>query len=292
VPTAQDASLNELHSLTGGYFKASSVLHSAASTLQLAAILVASLPGLRDPLGLWAPVLVAAFAYLIALGRLGGDRLKASGDRVLRHAELLDGFGIAPSVRELADLEAEAPWFVDFLRDRPTQAEGYFASNAPPSPGRVIQNTYESAWWTQRLSHSLAVIELIRLGVFLVVGLLVLRIAITPDISTSLKPDIALLAVSLIMFLLTQGPLRRTTESYQLSAGCRTVVSACEAALQRQTPMDVDAFKVLFAYQLARKGSPPIPRWLWKAKRKNLNRLWAPVAASLPHSGSIDGVDN
>ena len=56
-------------------------------------------------------------------------------------------------------------------------------------------------------------------------------------------------------------------------------IHRCKLLQQRQIEQ-LDAFRVMYEYHVDRAVGLIIPTWIWRLKRKELNRIWATLRAS------------
>lgn len=271
---------SKLRRIMGGYFGASAGFGWAATLSQIGAGVIGVVLVPRVAVGSYAPVWLTGAAYLAFLFRLASDRLGRRGEAAHRAFEWIESLGIAPSARELADIEDDVPWYVMAMANRIDVAEPYYASTLAESPGRAVTNTYESAWWTARLAIDMVRVETLKFGAFALGGLLVLRAAgVAAGRPGGAAKSTIELGSAMILFLITQGPLRRIIDFVALRDGAAKTVARCESALVQ--PIDrAEAVRTLTSYQLVRAAAPRLPTLLWKLRRRRLNELWGAVARS------------
>ena len=277
--------VERLRRLGGAHFKLSNGWATSVTVAQLSAIIVGAVPGIRDALGQWTPLLLLALAYLTALSRAVADRHKGRGDTALRQVEIADGLGRKIDPGALADALDDASPLVRWMAERERRDQPYFASTLPPSPARLVANVRESAWWTKRLAGDLRAIEFWKVGVIVAAGLLVLRAATlppsrTPAASIPISQDLVELATAAVLFFLTQGPLRRAGEYGALRDGASRVEQHAASLARTGTITDAGALELAHEYQIARKGSPLVPTMWWRLRQRRLNALWKEGAAS------------
>lgn len=268
----------ELLEISSGYFRVAGVLGAMTGVIQFSSVMLAASIVNSTQARLYTPIWMAVLAYSAFLTRLFSDRFTAAADRALRVFEWLDGSGNRMASREYAELRDDMPWIVRKVARHLTVQKSWFYNQDRPSAARLAANTYESAWWTNRLSADMILIELARCSALLLAALLILRAAFLPTFFT---PESAVnISSAVILFLITQGPVRRILDFVKLREGSRSVLLECEAAAGNSISLS-QATHLLSKYQLVRKGSPRIPTYLWAIRRKSLNRLWPSVAANL-----------
>jgi hypothetical protein len=272
-----------LRSLETAYHKVAAIGVGVVVAAQATAIVIAWLtrPGITG--AWWQPAALAGLAVVTALVRMMSRAFAARADVIKRRREFLDGLGRQLSVRERAEVVDDAPAVVLWSAERSISAEPYFASPAPSSPLRAIQNTYESAWWTSRLAKDMVGFESARTLVIAVAAALLLRVGLGQTAATS-GLDPVKIASAALLFLLTGAPMKQAIDYLALYRGAERAAERAERACKR-TPTELEAVEVLMSYQLVRKGAPLIPSWLWRVRRNGLNQLWASVAQELPSGG-------
>lgn len=264
-----------LRQLTGAYFRLSGAWGLTASLAQLAAVLLGAVPLLKEMTGVAYLVAVASLAYVVATTRLLAEAAKRRAELLLRRSELEDGLGEMIPPRELADLQDDASWLVNAIAAGIPASDADYASEKLPSPARLVENIYESAWWTFRLAKDMRFFEAVRFAVVLGMALLVLRASTIQSPTPLVGANVVELSVALILFLLTQTPLRRIVGFHLLVEGAAKTIATVETIATRAPISRADALSVATQYQLIRHGAPLIPPALWRFRRKRLNTLWS-----------------
>lgn len=264
-----------LRQIETGYFQAAALCGWASTSLQFFALILGTLTALEllDPAA--TSVIVGLAAFGSAAFQISGHSWKSAGERVLRRREMKDGLGEAISRRRLADFLADAPKLVVWLGKSAKIDEPYYASVFDPSLQRVLANTYESAWWTTRLSRSMISIEMTRLAVTLGVSFLLLKDAGSGNLTSATVGSLSTLAEGLMLLILTHGPFGRLLGFIELNKISDQTVRAAEQMIKgRESPTAVHVLALLSEYQLARQSAPRVSMTVWKLRRRQLNMLW------------------
>ena len=186
---------------------------------------------------------------------------------------MFDGLGWPVSAKELSDL------LVTVSRHEREQAheepeQSYFASKAPQSAQRLLENLEESAWWTKHLAGSMAFhTSLLCVAVF-VVAAITLVVTLQSTASQTTADTVAKVTTSIVVFIFSGGYFRLAFEYNQFSRGAEQIENQANFLLQRKDFPEIQATKLLHDYHIIRAGSPLLPNWLWKYRRGDLNELW------------------
>ena len=270
--------VEQLRRLSGAHFIAANSYGLVTFSLQVAAVALATLPALKNAVPNWSPYLIALFALAATVLRAAAEKHKSAADEMLRRVEAADGTGARLNAREIADWLAAASPVVRWLAGRARGNGSYFASREPPSPRRTVLNTYESAWWSKHLAATQASISWAGIFVILASAGFVLRIAASSAPVISLSAGTVEAANAVILFLLTQAPLRKALGLRAFQSASARVIERAERMLAQPDISEVDAADLRTQYQFARRGAPGISALTWRFRQRRLNKLWAGVA--------------
>jgi len=213
----------------------------------------------------WLPILLLFLSFCADGLLMASDTRKGKGEDLLRRAEFWDGFGWAPSDRELrqAPLGHKSP---DSL---------YFASGTIPSPTRAMENLEEQAWWSrelyQRMASGLDAALAVAVGVALLVLLLIGQGGSTGDQSVKLT-------IAGLNLLLSFSVLRLRLSYRRAADMARTAEQTADTLKKRYAEdpalSDMHAVRAYHAYQLGRAAAPLIPDTVYRISRTDLNTRW------------------
>jgi hypothetical protein len=213
----------------------------------------------------WLPVLLLFLSFCADGLLMASDTRKGRGEDLLRRAEFWDGFGWAPSGRELRQvpLGHKVP---DSL---------YFASDQTPSPARAMENLGEQAWWSrelyQRMANLLDGTLVVAVGVALLVLLLIGRGGNTGDQSVKLT-------IAGLNLFLSFSVLRLRLSYHRAADMARTAEQTADTLKKRYAEdpdlSDISAVRAYHAYQLGRAVAPLIPDTVYRISRTDLNARW------------------
>ncbi len=188
----------------------------------------------------------------------------------LRLAALLeDGIGVAPSSIETARFLERAG-----LYPEEEDTTKYYSSTLPRGPARLVEDTAESAFFSESLSRRtslLIITAALAVVAVLVIGLVVL---VEAGIQQSTL-QIAAKAIMLGILFWIADDLTHMALAYRASANrCARVLGNADAFLQGQGD-EVGAFRILSDYHAVAAGTPPFPWFVYPRSRERLVRAWA-----------------
>lgn len=270
-------SLSSLEALERAYMRIASSASTFVLLLQVATVMLGWYATRLEAPMWWLPCVLAAIAVLAASFRLWSESCRREADGIKRRRELLDGLGRQLSGRELADMVDSASVLTRRLAESSLATEPYFASTEPPGPRRLVLNTFESAWWTARQATDMLRFQVALVCAIVVTALALLEGAIVAS-SDGMNDSLVRAAASALLFVATGAPIRDAIGFSALIRGASDVCRQAENVLKSEVA-ELEAVEILFAYQLARKGSPSLSTPWWRLRRKNLNKLWAQIHA-------------
>lgn len=214
-------------------------------------------------------------AVISVLIQIRVDRFKSSAEALLRQYEEYEGLGWPVSRNAVSDIMVGLS---ENLRDEASVSnisQPYFASQAPKSIRRIMENLEESAWWTKHLSSKMATYSLLFVFIMLISSFFALVITLHSATNQPFERNVARAMVSVIAFLFTGGMIKLWLDYRQLNRQAnRTEDIACQLLDSAEEPNLVDAARVLNEYHIARASSPLIPDWVFKQSRSNLDDMW------------------
>lgn len=271
-----------VRSVSGALFTLAKGASNAALILELSAMgLSAWFAFARVPE--WKNVPILAVLALVTLYLHGiVARWNDQADGLLRLLDIADGLGIPITARERADALADvSDNAIRLAGFRPVPKE-YFASQTPPSPRRLVENTRESAWWSTRIGKSAETMQKLWVSVFGILGVIVLGVSAlrpaVPDQGITGFLTTPAFVIAVLLFLFTSGPFKRIGEYRAFHEAAKDVDARAERLLDATEITEAKARQLAAEYHLARKGSPLLPGFLWSLRQRKLNRLWSDVA--------------
>lgn len=223
-----------------------------------------------------APFILAILTVAAELCLLRSERLRGIAQRLNRALELEDGLGWDVSKVEFTDILARGPSSAEELR-APKDQEPYFASTKTPGAERLVDNLAESSWWSKHLAESMRALCLITMVVVTgtVIALLIISIqALQPTNVEGVQraQEVSRVVTAALLMIFSLGLLKLALAYHSFAQKAATTDTSAQA--QSGKAMETSAIKLLHEYQLARASAPPLPGWIWKLRRKSLNRLW------------------
>lgn len=220
-----------------------------------------------------AALVAGLLAIIYTLIQWRSDSFKRTSDSVKRKSELSDGLGWPITGKEISDLLATTPKSIR-EKIRLPSGSAYYSSKAPKSPHRLVANVEESSWWSKHLAGSMvkgsAAISVIILA--LAISTMAITLESAPTQTTA--ENVAKVTTSVIVFLFSGGYFRLTFEYNRFAKEAENIENRADNLKKQNDVSDVEALKLLHDYQIIRAGSPLIPTWLWKMRRKDLNESW------------------
>lgn len=220
--------------------------------------------------------LVSAAVAIISVSiQIRVDRYKSLAEALLRQYEENEGLGWPISKKAISDIMASLPAKLrqeasDFNLPQP-----YYASQAPKSPRRLIENLEESAWWTKHLSSKMVTYTFLFVLTMLSLSFIALVTILNSAASYSFERNVARAVVSVIAFLFSGGMIRLWLDYRQLNENAARAENIASQILARPDDPDiVDVARVIKEYQIARASSPLIPDWVFKQSHSSLDIMW------------------
>lgn len=225
---------------------------------------------------------LAGLALLSVTLRQASAASAGAAHDILRRLDLMDGLGHKIDPATAADLQDDTPFLVHWLALRQTQFP-YFASSHQPSPRRLVENLYESTWWTKRLARDMTWGSAAFAAVIWSIGIFML-IATTNEVWAPESWGAGTLS-ALILFLIATGPQHARRQYAELREGAERVQHEAERLLGKE-PTEAQALALACEYHLKRQGAAVIPTPWYRLRRGRLNALWDDVVAERTPSRS------
>lgn len=219
-------------------------------------------------------VYIAIFLPLInTISVWRSDKFKEIAEKTLQKFELSKSLGWEISTRDIADLLVDSPKRVKVAANSVHDSQ-YFASNLEIGSKKLLSNLEESAWWTSHLSKRMC-IYVGSIGiVMLILSFTTLFIALINKTNPTFSENIAMIIISLIVFLFSGGYIRLAFDYHHLSSQSKKISEIAELYKNNIDITEIDAVILLHDYQIDRVISPLIPDWIWLIMRDQLNSLW------------------
>lgn len=228
------------------------------------------LPAYASAAGLFSLLIVFVSPYINWIS----SRAKSAAEGAKRQHELLNGFGIAPSVTFLRD---QAVLFRKGVSDKELAllSEGIrFESQENKGPRRAMENLQESAWFSKTLvGDCLTGLIVVAISVF---GFSLCLLIATVQLPWTSQGAIIGRVISLTLgFALSIGIVRNILSYWGFRSAAATAESAAIDILKSSEIDEKRAIRALMEYQFARASAPMIPTWIWKRKKDSLNEAYA-----------------
>jgi hypothetical protein len=215
---------------------------------------------------------VAALMLVSWIISINSDRLNALAQRLHRLREFKDSYGWTITAEDRADILGDLPNRVKEEAKRLKPDDTYYGSKAPPGAIRAARNLRESAYWSTRQSARMfqgsAFLSL--MGV--VATIIILFVALHNAGGTDLKSrdDIATFALGILTVGSNVGIWTACLRYSQFAREAKQTVTRANRLLEKGNPSVEQTVLAWGDYQLVRAGSPPLPSWLYKFLRQEI----------------------
>jgi hypothetical protein len=187
--------------------------------------------------------------------------------------ELEDGFGWELDRKLLSDNLVMAIPLEANARVRGREQGNFYASTRDPGPARALDNLRESAWWTQHIASFSGWITCV--GTVLLFGItmwgLLSALALVGPRSVVVLSNVLVAVVGVIV---ATDLIRLPIEYFALSRDARESDRLASGVLRGGNPSAEQALRLVADYQLSRALAPQLPDWVWRLRRKRLNKIW------------------
>ncbi|ULH17812.1 hypothetical protein MF271_21675 (plasmid) [Deinococcus sp. KNUC1210] len=219
--------------------------------------------------GAWSLQLVVAlfFFSLVAEGLgLSSDHQKGEAEGLLRKVDFWKGFGWVMSSAERRRLGAREP--------RLQETTLYFASEAPLSARRAMENLVEQAWWSAELHRWMG--NLVVGGVIALVLLtLMFILMVLAQVSSAGSPfQTVKLASGLLNLAFSLGLLKLYFGYQRMQRAAEAAEAAAERLLKQSDIDALEALRLYANYHVARASAPLIPDAIYHIRQEELNQRW------------------
>jgi hypothetical protein len=232
-------------------------------------------------LAIFWPFLTLTYPWLaVPLVLLGAwisaraSKYKSLAEGAKRQHEYVAGFGVKPSLRELANLRQSlqkqlSPEAGALLKQGIT-----YASEEPHGPRRALENLSESAWFSKHLAahcvHWVAATFIITL----LIAISLLLWAVVEVSGTAGGATAAKSFAATFTFLISVGSIRSWVGYAKLERKADKIDGDATAMLGIADPSNFEVQRLLTEYQVSRASAPLIPTWIWKIHRDSMNEDW------------------
>jgi len=219
--------------------------------------------------GTWSlRIILAVFSFALVAEVLGlaSDYQKGEAEGLLRKVDFWKGFGWVMSGTERRRLGN---------RSQPLQeTTPYFASAAPLSARRAMENLVEQAWWSSELYRWMSnlVIAVVLLAVFLALAFLLMVIGQATSAGSPLQT--VKLASGLLNLVLALGLVKLYFGYQRMQRASEAAETAAERLLKQQDLDELEALRLYANYHLARASAPLIPNAMYDLRQAELNSRW------------------
>lgn len=262
--------------------------------LQIVAV-AAGLAGavVEDDAVAWGATFVALFGLLLGyVCQLNAATARGLAERTRRAVILRDGLGWPLGPREEADLRLQFdPWAQRLATQSPDLGRSYFGSGVVPGPERLRDNLQESVFWQAHLSRiaaNYALTAVVLLG-FIVLGVVLL--ALTSVDRQDTRSAFAKTLAAVVPFLVTTNAVRLWWSLARQGTQLQQLDAALEETRRRSgSPQEIEVLRLAHEYDILVLEAPPVPDWIYRRNRDELDRRWATrlaaYAAPAPSGGA------
>jgi hypothetical protein len=199
---------------------------------------------------------------------------KGLAETAKRQHEYVVGFGVKPSLGQLADLRQSLQKEMSGEDDELLKKGITYASNEQVGPRRALENLCESSWFTKHLANQCVMWVAATVIIALTIGVSLLLWT-----TSSLAPTAGGLAAAKsvaasFIFLISVGSIRSWVAYAKLSHKAKDIDSEASRLLNTDAPSAFDVQRLLTEYQVSRASAPLIPTWIWKIHRTSMNADW------------------
>ena len=217
----------------------------------------------------WLGAVVAAVLSIIGkFLRWRSDSIRSSADRLHRANELCTGIGHPVDRAMIADIRSRHPEFIKMAQKKEKDQNEYYEESGTPSPGLLVAQLRESAWWTGRLAGTAK--QLIYTLTFVA-----LAMSLSIIFADSIAVRIYGLAICIIIL----------ADMFYLGFRYKKLEEACTDAFQdlnhlrNRCDLTIQQAVISAAnYQIVRGTGPLIPDWLWRCRQSKLKAAWEPLS--------------
>lgn len=183
-----------------------------------------------------------------------------------------DGLGWNISNRQLTEFRQRFSGKALSKEGGTTETERWCASETPPGPRRLLECSQESFFWTHSLMRHAAKWALgFTIGVLICVAFVVYSAAFTPWLKGS--DLLAHVLTAVVLSLIIPGFYSWYHLFQKRSAQIRDLDNEFEHLKTTQyTPEEV--LRIVHEYDCLLVDSPPVPDFIYRLHRDELNRLW------------------
>lgn len=215
---------------------------------------------------------------VVLLGRV--DAIRGDAEQLLKQQDLREGMGRSRNPRLVAGIQAEHSHRFRSRGGRQRPPEPYYSSEGEPSARLLVMHMRESAWYTERLARA-AVTKLcwvgVPLGVLTVVGLAFAEPLLTRIYGIAVCGGAGTHAFHILW------------RYHRMATDCGSAFRDLDELSRMGELTDADALVATGVYQHVRSAGPPIPEWLWRRKRANLESAWAGLVEDGMGASQSDG---
>lgn len=220
------------------------------------------------------PWLAVPLALVGAWISARASKFKGMAEGAKRQHEYVAGFGVKPSLRELANLRQSLKNQLSPEADNLLKLGITYASEESCGPRRTLENLSESAWFTKHLAthcvHWVATTFIVTLVI--AISLLLWSAAEVTGIAAGAAAAKSLAAT--FTFLISVGSIRSWVGYAKLERIADKIDGDASTMLATADPSTFEVQRLLTEYQVTRASAPLIPTWIWKVHRNSMNEDW------------------
>lgn len=232
-------------------------------------------------LAIFWPFLTLAYPWLaVPLALLGtwisarASKYKSLAEGAKRQHEYVAGFGVKPSLRELANLRQNLQKQLSPEAGALLKAGITYASAEPHGARRALENLSESAWFTKHLAAHCVQWVAATFIITLLIAISLLLWAVAEVSGTAAGAIAAKSFAATFTFLISVGSIRSWVGYAKLERKADKIDGDATAMLVSAEPSVFEVQRLLTEYQVTRASAPLIPTWIWKVYRDSMNQDW------------------
>ncbi|WP_300395752.1 hypothetical protein [Henriciella sp.] len=227
----------------------------------------------------WAMIMAGlSFMGALVITGLGlrQRKFRRYGERVRRATLLAKGLGHELSAHEYRRIETGFEGDAESLAEK---ADGkYYASAVPPGEGRLIENLYESAFWSEDLYRHSSKRAWIRFGAMMV-AVIIIVIMTMPFLDGDMEIVLSRV-VLVIMTLLVSREIFGDAMDYAAAQHEVELILERLETLKDKADKTADLMLILGDYNASVQSAPMPQSGVYEARRASITKAWDAHKAS------------
>lgn len=201
------------------------------------------------------------------------DSLRGRAESLFRKLEAEDFLGWPLSEKERRD--AYALGDEDAATAIKNDVANYWASKEVPGPRRAVEGVQESAWWSEHLARTMALVIGALAAGCLILAVSTLFAVMGKELTSPQAGSVANAILVLFALSFSGGFMRLAIDYRAFSVSAASIDSRAEQLLADPRLEAVQAIRILHDYQVIRVKAPPLPDLVHRLRKKSLERLWS-----------------